>query len=414
MPQLSIIIPAYNNSKYLSECVCSATTQKYEDIEIFIVDDASTDDTPFVAEHLASNDSRVHVIHHATNSGTLASRKTGVMASHGRYVMLMDQDDELVADALTPLMQFAQQHAADIYHFGVEVQAANDSAQQAANGMASFLTPTPRTLHGEKILQCQFSQTEGFDWHVHHKMYSGDFARHAYSLASNQRLVLSDDLYMSFILDSTASTYIAIPDSPWYIYHLGRGDTLGHELTPEASETMAQRDAQALSMLREFVSQNHKATPRSDWHERLADVQNRLIEHTMNEWKYNLPDDAKARTLPRILEWWQADAICGELYRYVRDYAYAYLVNPDHESQKALHDKEEATAYLHMAHSIENGHDLPQDSRNNHYLELRKIAYTHLRDSGLVTDIQPTGPVKRHSFQTLFKHLFKHLDKPYQ
>lgn len=414
MPQLSVIVPAYNNSEYLPECVRSITSQRYENLEIIIVDDASTDNTLAVAEYLAANDSRIRVIHHTVNSGTLASRKTGVLASHGKYVMLIDQDDEFANDALTSLVQFAQQHDADIYHFGVEVHAANDAAQQAASGMTNFLTPPPRTLHGEEILRHQFSPIEGFDWHVHHKMYSGDFARAAYALATNARLVLSDDLYMSFILDSTASTYIAIPDAPWYVYHLGRGDTLGRKLTPQASETIAQRDAQALLLLQDFVSKNRKIIPRSDWDERLGDVRNRLIEHTMNEWKDNLPDSEKTQVLPLFLEWWQADAVCGELYRYVRDYAYAYLVGSDRESQQALHDKRNAAAYLRMACSIEYDHNLPRASQNSHYLELREIAHTHLRDSGLISD-QSTNPhVGKHTFQTFLNHFFPHLDKPLQ
>lgn len=183
MPQLSIIIPAYNNSRYLPECIRSLTMQDYRDIEIIVVDDASTDDTSSVVKDLAEHDSRIRLIQHKKNAGTLASRKSGILASHGSYVMLIDQDDALAPNALTSLMLFAQQHPADIYHFGVKVHAANSQAQQAAAGMTSFLTPTPRTLQGEDILQYQFASSKGFDWHVHHKMYSGDFARNAYTLA---------------------------------------------------------------------------------------------------------------------------------------------------------------------------------------------------------------------------------------
>lgn len=398
MPQLSIIIPAYNNSKYLPECVRSIAMQNYQDIEIIIVDDASTDDTSAVVKHLVENDARIHLIQHERNSGTLISRKDGVLASRGRYVMLMDQDDELAQNALTLLMNFAHQHPADIYHFGVNVHAANSQAQQAAAGMALFLTPMPRTLYGEKILRYQFSPDEGFDWHVHHKMFSGDFARTAYARAVDTRLILSDDLYMSFILDSAASTYVAIPNSPWYIYHLGRGDTLGKQLTPQSCAVIAQRDAQALSMLQDFVSHNRSAIRRSDWNERLDDVRNRLIEHTMNEWKDNLPDVAKEQTLQLILKYWKPDAVCGELYRYVRDYAYSYLMT-NRGSEKISHDGANAKSYLNMAQCIEQSSGLPDASRNKHYFGLRAIAFTHLYDSGLLPKSQP----KTHRLQNLLR-----------
>lgn len=75
----------------------------------------------------------------------------------------------------------------------------------------------------------------------------------------------------------------------------GAGDTLGQQLTPKTSETIAQRDAQALSLLKKFVSQESSKIKRSDWDDRLADVRNRLIEHTMNEWKDNLPSENQKR-----------------------------------------------------------------------------------------------------------------------
>ncbi len=415
MPQISIIIPAYNNSRYLPECVYSVTRQKFADLEVIIVDDASTDNTPAVTSRLAAEDSRIKFIRHNENSGTLASRKTGILSSQGKFVMLMDQDDELAADALTALNGFAEKNQADIYHFGVQVRAANSSAQQAASGMTSFLTPKPRQLTNEEILATQFSPDDGFDWHVHHKMYAGDFARSAYAMAADRRLVLSDDLYMSFILDAAASTYIGIPDSPWYIYHLGRGDTLGQQLTVEALETMSQRDAQALSMLRDFVEHNRSNISRSDWDERLTDVQNRLIEHTMNEWKDNLPDNAKSNALQCILDNWSPDTVCGELYRYVRDYAYAYLVSQNKSSAISLDEKAQAERYLHLAQHIEQQNGLPAGCNNKHYLGLRDIAYRHLKDSGLLPAQIPQKPVKTSSgyLKVMFERLFlRHQDKP--
>ncbi len=415
MPQISIIIPAYNNSRYLPECVHSVTRQEFTDLEVIIVDDASTDDTLVAASRLAAEDSRIKLIRHDKNSGTLASRKTGILASKGKFVMLMDQDDELAANALISLNSFAEKHRADIYHFGVQVQAANSSAQQAASGMTSFLTPKPRQLTDEDILAAQFSPDNGFDWHVHHKMYAGDFARSAYAMAADRRLVLSDDLYMSFILDATASTYVGIPDSPWYIYHLGRGDTLGQQLTTDALDTMSQRDAQALSMLRDFVEHNRSNINRSDWDERLMDVQNRLIEHTMNEWKDNLPDNAKSNALQRVLVNWSPDTVCGELYRYVRDHAYAYLVSQDRSSATGLKEKEQAERYLHLAQHIEQQNGLPDGCNNRHYLELRNIAYGHLKDSGLLPPQTPqkSRNINSNHLKVMFERLFpRHQDKP--
>lgn len=392
MPVFSVVIPAYNNSRYLPECVHSITGQSFGDLEVIIVDDASTDDTYAVMQRLAEEDSRVKALRHEVNSGTLAARRTGVETSHGDYVLLVDQDDELAPGTLERLHDYATNpdHSADIYHYGVHVAAATESAREAAQGMTGFLTPKPRTLHDGEILATQFAQNDGFDWHVHHKMFRGDLARRAYGMAADTRLLLSDDLYMCFILDSLAHTYEAIPDSPWYVYHLGRGETLGSQLTVKTFSTLAERDAKALRLIRDFVDQHRENIPRDDWDNRVADVRDRLIEHTMNEWQDNLPESDKAEGLEAALRCWSPDAVCGELYRYVRDYAYAFLVAEDRDSETAQLNKTNALRYLELAQGVERRYDVSllaagtDGERNEHYLGLRSIARQHLVDSGLI------------------------------
>lgn len=407
MPQLSIIIPAFNNSRYLPDCVHSVTRQHYRDIEVIIVDDCSTDDTADVALRLTQEDSRVRMIQHHVNSGTLASRKTGILASHGQFVMLMDQDDELADGSLQSLMHFAHNTEADIYHFGVRVVAENASAEDAATGMSSFLTPISRTLQGEDILRTQFSAVDGFDWHVHHKMYRGNLARTAYEHAADERLVLSDDLYMSFILDSFATTYAGIPNSPWYLYHLGRGDTLGSQLTLNTLDATARRDAHALSMVTDFARSINEQIPRDDWSDRLNDVRDRLIEHTMNEWQDNLPQTAKSDGLQCILSYWSSDAVCGELYRYIRDYAYAYLVSDDKLSDTASANRMHASQYLQETERIEAAHQLPSNTVNQHFLSMRSIARQHLRDSGIIESKgERPLPAKENRLKTMLRTLF--------
>jgi glycosyltransferase involved in cell wall biosynthesis len=96
---VSVVIPCHNYAHYLRECVNSALDQDGVDIEVIIVDDASTDDTSAICNELA-RDPRVRVITHQTNRGHIATFNDGLAAATGSYVALVSADDLLVPGAL--------------------------------------------------------------------------------------------------------------------------------------------------------------------------------------------------------------------------------------------------------------------------------------------------------------------------
>jgi glycosyltransferase involved in cell wall biosynthesis len=96
---VSVVIPCYNYGRYLRECVDSALDQDGVDVEVIIVDDASTDDTPAICTELA-RDPRVRVITHETNRGHHATFNDGLAAATGSYVALVSADDLLARAAL--------------------------------------------------------------------------------------------------------------------------------------------------------------------------------------------------------------------------------------------------------------------------------------------------------------------------
>lgn len=89
-PPVSVVIPVFDQVRYLRETVRSVQASHYGDLEIVVVDDGSTD--PQVARELAALDG-VAVVSHASNRGVAAARNTGIAASSGRFVMPLDADD---------------------------------------------------------------------------------------------------------------------------------------------------------------------------------------------------------------------------------------------------------------------------------------------------------------------------------
>jgi len=89
---VSIITPAYNAESYLTETVRSVQSQTFDDFEMLIVDDDSTDDTAEIAKRFAAEDPRIRLIRQA-NAGPSAARNTAIEQARGEYLALLDSDD---------------------------------------------------------------------------------------------------------------------------------------------------------------------------------------------------------------------------------------------------------------------------------------------------------------------------------
>lgn len=89
---ISIIVPVFNTKKYLKKCVNSLLNQTYQDLEVILVDDGSSDGSGELCDELAKKDSRIKVIH-KENGGLISAWKAGVAKSSGRYLNFVDSDD---------------------------------------------------------------------------------------------------------------------------------------------------------------------------------------------------------------------------------------------------------------------------------------------------------------------------------
>ena len=90
--KISVIVPVYNTADYLPRCIESIQGQTYQNIEIVLVDDGSTDDSFHICEEYAARDSRIIVIRQ-DNKGNNSARKAGLKVCTGEYITFVDSDD---------------------------------------------------------------------------------------------------------------------------------------------------------------------------------------------------------------------------------------------------------------------------------------------------------------------------------
>ena len=118
MEKVSVIIPAYNVERFISECVKSVMDQTYENIEIIIVDDGSTDKTLDVCRQLAEGDGRIKIVD-GGHGGVSHARNTGLDNVTGDYIMSVDSDDIIEPEMIGTLYKKLKETDADVVASGL-------------------------------------------------------------------------------------------------------------------------------------------------------------------------------------------------------------------------------------------------------------------------------------------------------
>jgi glycosyltransferase involved in cell wall biosynthesis len=177
-----VIIPCHNGGRYLAEAIDSALAQTYEAIEVIVVDDGSTDDTPVIANAYSA----VRCIRQA-NEGLAAARNTGLGASHGTFCLFVDADDRLPPEALATGVALLESKEDCAFVSGTCTLIAPDGS--------SLFTPAQLLIDGNhyrELLRSSYIWTIGAVLHRREALIQVD----GFDLASTIRGVEDYDLYL--------------------------------------------------------------------------------------------------------------------------------------------------------------------------------------------------------------------------
>lgn len=110
---VSVIVPAYNVEKYIDKCMRTLLGQTYRNIEIILIDDGSTDNTPRICDEYAKRDNRIKV-YHQENKGQADARNFALTVARGSHIVYADSDDYLSLNCIEKLVWLSQKYNADI------------------------------------------------------------------------------------------------------------------------------------------------------------------------------------------------------------------------------------------------------------------------------------------------------------
>jgi glycosyltransferase involved in cell wall biosynthesis len=151
MPLLSVIVPNYNNSAWIRDCLNSILEQTYKNLEIIVADDCSTDDSPYILSKYETNyPNIVRCIYHNKNSGVSYNRHSGILLSKGEYITTIDSDDyyydsRKIEKEMKLILKYKKKRNKDICSFSNAVLVKEDKTFIAVRG-------TPETLKEGNLL----------------------------------------------------------------------------------------------------------------------------------------------------------------------------------------------------------------------------------------------------------------------
>ena len=109
LPLVSVVMPVYNGEKYLKEAIDSVLSQSYQNIELVIVNDGSTDSGSQIVKKYT--DPRIRFVENESNSGIVYSRNKGLESATGKYVATLDSDDIALPDRIEKQVLFLENNS---------------------------------------------------------------------------------------------------------------------------------------------------------------------------------------------------------------------------------------------------------------------------------------------------------------
>jgi glycosyltransferase involved in cell wall biosynthesis len=151
-PGVTVVVPCYNYSRYLRASVGSALAQDGVDVNVVIVDDASTDDSAEVAEQLAAKDPRVRLIRHTRNQGHVETSNEALGYASGKYLVKLDADDLLTKGSLARSTALMERHPDVVFCYGFPLRFRGDPPSSYTTKVRSW-TVWPGSEWIERVLR---------------------------------------------------------------------------------------------------------------------------------------------------------------------------------------------------------------------------------------------------------------------
>lgn len=215
-PVFSMIVPVYNTEPYLAQCVDSLVAQTYQDFEIILVDDGSTDESGRICDSYQSRFQNVKVLH-KKNAGLVKARESGIKMAQGKYVGFVDSDDWVDKKLLSAVDEIIKKYKTEIVSFNVLLEFSDRQEKQLGTIPYGFYSKQdmqkeiyPVMLYNKKEKFYNF----GIYPSVSNKIFLKEVLEN--SQCKDGRITMGEDASCTYASLLAANSLYLMPD---YFYH---------------------------------------------------------------------------------------------------------------------------------------------------------------------------------------------------
>lgn len=242
---VSIIVPIYNIQQYLDKCLSSIINQTYQNLEIILVDDGSTDESGIICDKFASCDSRVNVIH-KVNCGPSVARGEGIKVAAGAYIGFVDGDDFIEPEMYEMLVRSIEEMQVDFVHSGYFK---SDGQNFSVKSREKYIFKDRKRR--EEFIKRQIldpTASQSVTPSIWSKLFRRDFLKEAY-MGMQDGLSYGEDLWCLCSCVMKCSSFGTVPES-WY--HYVKRDT---SICNERNVENIQRETQLYTALKKLFAE---------------------------------------------------------------------------------------------------------------------------------------------------------------
>lgn len=220
-PKVSIIVPVYNSEKYLKKCIQSIVSQTYDNYEIIVVNDGSTDNSLKILKSFSEKYDNLFIINQS-NSGSSEARKTGLrhISKDSKYFCFCDSDDYISENYISRMVEVAEENDSDI----VQSNFKKLIGPVKFDTFISECFTINKTYNHDEImnnLYISYFGISNFPGYLHTKLYKSSFKEYFLNLPTVVHF-MADDLSLNIRILPMCNNVSIINDSLYY-YRIGGG-----------------------------------------------------------------------------------------------------------------------------------------------------------------------------------------------